>query len=423
MVSDFFYPAFGGVESHIYHLSQCLLERGHKVVVLTHAYGERTGVRHMARGLKVYYVPRPPFYLQATLPTLLGTLPLVRHVVRRERITLVHGHQTFSPLAHEALLHAATMGLPAVFTDHSLYGFSDAGSIHMNKVSKFTMAHVELAICVSHTSKENTVLRSGMPPRRVYVIPNAVDARAFAPDPAARRRTLGVTVVVISRLVYRKGADLLAEVLPAACRRFPQVRFLIGGDGPKRGLLEEVRDRHGLHEQVAMLGALAHADVRSVLVQGHIFLNTSLTEAFCIAILEAASCGLLSVSTRVGGVPEVLPPDMMVLADVAPAAIVDAIGEALERLPTVDPSSFHARVAAMYSWHDVARRTELVYDKASGNPPATLMEQLCRYDACGLWASKLFCFVVVLNNLFLRLLQWWQPDEEIDIAVDYPLPT
>jgi phosphatidylinositol glycan class A protein len=52
MVSDFFYPNTGGVESHIYQLSQCLLARGHKVVVLTHAYGERTGVRHLTNGLK-----------------------------------------------------------------------------------------------------------------------------------------------------------------------------------------------------------------------------------------------------------------------------------------------------------------------------------------------------------------------------------
>lgn len=40
------------------------------------------------------------------------------------------------------------------------------------------------------------------------------------------------------------------------------------------------------------MGALEHKDVRNVLVQGHIFLNTSLTEAFCMAIVEAASCGL-----------------------------------------------------------------------------------------------------------------------------------
>lgn len=39
--------------------------------------------------------------------------------------------------------------------------------------------------------------------------------------------------------------------------------------------------------------------------QGHIFVNASLTEAFCMALLEAASVGLLVVSTAVGGVPEV----------------------------------------------------------------------------------------------------------------------
>lgn len=44
--------------------------------------------------------------------------------------------------------------------------------------------------------------------------------------------------------------------------------------------------------RVRLLGALDHKDVRDVLVQGHIFLNTSLTEAFCMAIVEGASCGL-----------------------------------------------------------------------------------------------------------------------------------
>jgi len=46
--------------------------------------------------------------------------------------------------------------------------------------------------------------------------------------------------------------------------------------------------------------------VPQVLVRGHIFLNCSLTESFCIALLEAASCGLFVVSCRVGGVPEVM---------------------------------------------------------------------------------------------------------------------
>ena len=50
-------------------------------------------------------------------------------------------------------------------------------------------------------------------------------------------------------------------------------------------------------------------------MRGDIFVNCSLTEAFCIAIVEAASCGLLVVSTKVGGVPEVLPDDLILLAE------------------------------------------------------------------------------------------------------------
>jgi len=53
MVSDFFYPNMGGVEEHIFNLSQCLLENGHKVIILTHSYGDRVGVRYMTNGLKV----------------------------------------------------------------------------------------------------------------------------------------------------------------------------------------------------------------------------------------------------------------------------------------------------------------------------------------------------------------------------------
>ena len=50
------------------------------------------------------------------------------------------------------------------------------------------------------------------------------------------------------------------------------------------------------------------------MTRGQIYLNTSLTEAFGISIIEAASAGLFIVSTNVGGVPEVLPNDMIEFA-------------------------------------------------------------------------------------------------------------
>lgn len=95
----------------------------------------------------------------------------------------VHSHQAFSVLGNEAALHTRTLGLPVVFTDHSLFGFADASSIATNKILKWTLCDVQAAICVSHTSKENTVLRACLPPDRVFVIPNAVDMAKFKPFP------------------------------------------------------------------------------------------------------------------------------------------------------------------------------------------------------------------------------------------------
>lgn len=71
------------------------------------------------------------------------------------------------------------------------------------------------------------------------------------------------TIVVICRLVYRKGIDLLIELIPKICHRHPEVQFLIGGDGPKRVQLEEMREKYELHSRVLMLGVLPHNKVKN----------------------------------------------------------------------------------------------------------------------------------------------------------------
>jgi phosphatidylinositol glycan class A protein len=429
MVSDFFFPNAGGVETAIYQISQCLLRKGHKVVVITHAFGRRQGIRWMANGLKVYYLPVLPFYQSATLPTLFFSLPLFRQILVRERINLVHCHQAFSCMGHEALIHCSMLGLPSCFTDHSLFGFRDASSIHMNKVLKLVLADVSHIICVSNTSKENTVLRAALDPRMVSVIPNAIDAAQFIPAPLPALATATaerLVVIVVSRLTYRKGIDLLLGVLPLVCRTYPFVDFIIGGDGPKRQALEEVIERHQLHDRVELLGALVHSAVPAVLNRGHIFLNCSLTEAFCIAIVEAASCGLLVVSTNVGGVPEVLPADMIELADPNVTDLVRALVRSFPRARLLTETrrwTFHERVRRMYNWDNVASRHEVIYHRVLAPAPAPFIDRLHRYYACGIWAGKIWCCVVVSFYLFGLLLAYLQPLDSIEIAPDWPTPT
>lgn len=243
----------------------------------------------------------------------------------------------------------------------------------------------------------------------------------------------------------------------ALIHRHPNIRFIIGGDGPKRRLLESVAEGAGLlcDGRVSLVGAVPHEDARAFLLQGDIFLNTSLTEAFCIAIVEAASCGLMVVSTAVGGVPEVLPPGMAVLAEEpSQAGIVAAVEQALARLPSLDRWAQHAAVADMYSWPRVAERTVKVYDHTTAQPAAaagasrrgssdggscshnaaitpsvssydddTLLARLERFHACGTVAGKIWCLIALIELLLLAVLRWWRPDDSIQVAVDWPTTT
>ncbi|CAI6365239.1 unnamed protein product [Macrosiphum euphorbiae] len=420
MASDFFYPNMGGVEEHIFNLSQCLLMKGYKVVVLTHSYQDRVGVRYMTNGLKVYYLPIRPFYNQCVLPSMVSSLPLIRYVLVREQITIIHGHSAFSTLAHETMMIGRLLGIQTVFTDHSLFGFADTSAIITNKFLEMSLADCNHCICVSHIGKENTVLRARVNHHRVSVIPNAVDTTAFVPKLELRTKNK-ITIVVVSRLVYRKGVDLLAQIIADVCLKNQKVQFIIGGDGPKRELLEDIRNNLNIGEQVTLLGSLEHSQVCNVLNRGHIFLNTSLTEAYCMAIVEAASCGLKIVSTRVGGIPEVLPPELIILTEPNVPSILQGLYKAINQVNSelgVPPIECHQRVQSLYNWMNIAKRTEIVYNMVSLEPPKSLGKQLRSYIPTGVYP---FLLVVSFMHILLRLLDWWIPRSEIDLAKDYKI--
>ena len=98
----------------------------------------------------------------------------------------------------------------------------------------------------------------------------------------------------------------------------------------------------------------------------------------------------------------------------------------------------------MYSWTDVAQRTERVYDGITGALPEedfygehvsaawsatrgraglqsfALIDRLKRYYGCGIWAGKLFCLCVIVDYLLFVFLELWAPRAGIDIAKDWP---
>lgn len=278
---------------------------------------------------------------------------------------------------------------------------------------------------------------------------NPLDARPPPPPPQRLGPTDMITIVVISRLFYNKGTDLLIAAIPRILANDPNVRFIIAGSGPKAIDLEQMLERRVLHDRVELLGPVRHEEVRNVMVRGHIYLHPSLTEAFGTVIVEAASCGLYVVCTRVGGIPEVLPKHMTTFAKPEEDDLVQATGKAIAALRAnkVRTERFHDQVKMMYSWTNVAERTERVYDGITGalseeefygDIPGggwsatrgrtgvqsfALIDRLKRYYGCGTWAGKLFCLCAVIDYLILQFLELWAPRANIDIAKDWPRKT
>ncbi|KAM0675318.1 hypothetical protein GVAV_001143 [Gurleya vavrai] len=134
-----------------------------------------------------------------------------------------------------------------------------------------------------------------------------------------------IKIIVMSRLVSRKGIDILIKVIPEICLISKKIKFIIAGDGPKRDELEQMIDNCDLKKKVKLIGEIEHQKVGNFLRTGDIFLNVSLTEAFCMAILEAAACGLKIVSTNVGGICEVLPSEIITLTSIDNLLIINGL--------------------------------------------------------------------------------------------------
>lgn len=108
----------------------------------------------------------------------------------------------------------------------------------------------------------------------------------------------------IAQLRPGKGHGTLLRALALLRDRGIDVGLLVVGDGPERAALEREIAQLGLEDRVHLAGQVA--DVRPQLAAMRLFVLASLAETFSNAALEAMASGVPVVSTRIGGMPEML---------------------------------------------------------------------------------------------------------------------
>ncbi|NIH79285.1 glycosyltransferase family 4 protein [Amycolatopsis viridis] len=199
------------------------------------------------------------------------------------------------------------------------------------------------------------------PSAGLELLPPGVDPDVFKPDDGARaeiraRHGLGdrPTVVCVSRLVPRKGQDMLIHALPELRRRVPDVALLLVGGGPYRKTLARLADELGVGGDVILTGSVPWPELPAHYAAGDVFAMPARTrgkgldvEGLGIVYLEASATGLPVVAGNSGGAPETVLDE--VTGHVVNGRDVHQLVETLTPLLT-DPARARTMGAAGRAW-------------------------------------------------------------------------
>ena len=215
------------------------------------------------------------------------------------------------------------------------------------------------------------VERKRLPREKIEVIPNGIDLGRLPPfslDRRGARSAAGLRrdrrlVAGVGRLDAQKDFPTFLRAAAMIAAEFPDVDFLVVGEGGERAALEALARRLGLGARVVFAG-LRH-DVPRLLAAVDVLALTSLYEGFPNVLLEAMATGAVAVATDVGGCRELVTSGEtgLLVPPRAPAAVAAAVGRVLRdpalarRLAT----AARQRVEGAFSIDVMARRTMDAY--------------------------------------------------------------
>jgi colanic acid/amylovoran biosynthesis glycosyltransferase len=263
-----------------------------------------------ARGmqLRIISLRQPTESIRHSLIENAGLLELTtydqdRHleVLREFQPQLLHAHFATEPTA-AAWSFARELNIPFTFTAHGY-------DIHRKAPVDFRQRALAAAkvVTVSQANIEFVQRQFSVPADHLRLIPCGVDTEVF--KPSGNTRQAEPIILCVARHVVVKNLTLLLEACAILRDRGFGFRCVMIGDGPCREDLEMLRQKLGL-SQVEMIGAANQEVVLEWWQKAVIGVLSSSNEGLPVCLLEAGACGLPVVATAVGGVPELVQPNL-----------------------------------------------------------------------------------------------------------------
>lgn len=321
MLSDVYFPRVNGVSSSIRTFAQELVALGHDVSLVAPSYGAALDRPHHDEGFEVLRVPSRQIFFDPEDRLMKGSaLTALLPQLAAQRWDAIHIHTPFRAHQLGVRLGRAT-GQPTLETYHTFFEEYVAHYLPWlpKPVLRYGARALSRRLChevdhliVPSQQMVDVLERYGIRTPST-VIPTGIHLAEFAGgDGASFRATHGIgpnqpTMVTVSRLAQEKNIMFLLDVAKALVGDFPDLCFIVAGEGPDAARLKQRAAELGLGSTVRFFGNL---DRRTTLLDcyraGDVFVFASPTETQGLVLIEAMALGVPIVSTAVMGTATVL---------------------------------------------------------------------------------------------------------------------
>jgi glycosyltransferase involved in cell wall biosynthesis len=230
-------------------------------------------------------------------------------------------HANWSLSAFSTWLSRPIHRKPYIVTVHGSDVFKGISIPVVSTLTRICLNSANHVIAVS-TELRDALLALGVKPGKISIISNAVNLSSFHPSD---EKKLNI-ILFVGNLTESKGIEYLIEAMPTVLQRIKNYRLTIIGDGPQRRKLEKLAQTLGIQEYIDFIGSQPQTVVSEWMQKSKIFVLPSIYEGFGIVLLEALASGLPVVGTQVGGIKDIITPEVGALVPPAsPESLANAI--------------------------------------------------------------------------------------------------
>lgn len=168
--------------------------------------------------------------------------------------------------------------------------------------TRYALKKADIVICNSETVRKG-IIQLKIAAEKIRLIYNGIDTEQFcskAKDEKTSDRLDNIRTPLIISIRYLRplyNVEMLIRAIPLILRQFPQVKFLIGGDGDLRENLECLANTLGISNTVTFIGYIPHERIVEYLVLSDIYISTSCSDGTSFSLQEAMSCALAPIVT------------------------------------------------------------------------------------------------------------------------------